>query len=89
MELLLMFVIVFLVCLMLSIHQSHQDAVPLIGVNRKDWRKGKPFIVQGAFPERALVVPKVLSETEFEAIKKNLIKQNRQNRQRPLVVLKK
>ena len=81
MELLLMLVIVFLACLFLSIRECYIDDVPIIPVNRKDCRKGKPRIVRShPFPENILVIPKMLSEAEFEEVKKNLIKQYRQRK---------
>ena len=88
MELFLIIGIVFLFCLFLSIRRSQQPEAPVISINRKDWQRGKPLIVRGdETPRGIFVVPKILSESDFEAVKKNLIKQDNRNRQKPLVVL--
>ena len=82
MELFLIIGIVFLFCLFLSIRRSQQPDAPVIRINRKDLPRGKPcIIVRGdETPRGVFVVPKILSESDFEAVKKNLIKQYNPNR---------
>ena len=95
MELVLMLVIVFLLGVIGSVRKSWQDAhgrrdyckdtASILPAIRKDWRhRGKPLIVRSQpFASGVIVIPKMLSKCEFEVVKKNLIKQYRQ--EKPLV----